>query len=249
MKKLYFKLAIFIFVLASCFAGLKIKAATVNVTLGDNFLLGLVHDQYFDSSNFTQVLLDAGNNVIDMYRNQDDFYISANSNDFIITDYKIIFIRVYNSDNTNYFYIYGLKEVLSFTESEFTNNCDLITSYTLPYKNIEVKALRSLIHYQTMYDFGYGFGWLFNQYDYNYSYFRSVNYSSYQKGFEAGSGIDPDDYIEADNVTAIVKSVVYSVQSFLDIRLGSVTLGAIILVPFSIAFAWFIIKQFRGGGA
>ena len=52
---------------------------------------------------------------------------------------------------------------------------------------------------------------------------------------------------EAD-LTGFVGGILGAIQGFFNIQLGSVKLGAIILIPFSISIVWFIIKQFRGGG-
>lgn len=70
----------------------------------------------------------------------------------------------------------------------------------------------------------------------------------WNNGRNTGAGVDLNDYVLKDNVSGFIPPVLAAVQAFLDIRFGSVTLGAIFLIPFSITFVWFIIRQFRGGG-
>ncbi len=92
---------------------------------------------------------------------------------------------------------------------------------------------------------------IFNYYFYNSSNFNRLQQSytnGYNAGFTAGSSIDPNDYVPVSNVVAVVQVVINAIQAFLDIKIGTVSLGAIVLIPFSISVAWFIIKQFRGGG-
>lgn len=72
--------------------------------------------------------------------------------------------------------------------------------------------------------------------------------AGYTDGVNVGSGIDINDYVLKDDVSGFIPPILSAIQAFLDIRFGSVTLGAIFLVPFSITFVWFIIRQFRGGG-
>jgi len=50
------------------------------------------------------------------------------------------------------------------------------------------------------------------------------------------------------NITLWIWAVIDAISGFFSIQIGSVSLGAIVLIPFAITFAWFIIKQFRGGG-
>lgn len=52
-----------------------------------------------------------------------------------------------------------------------------------------------------------------------------------------------------NNLTKWVRTIFTSFNSFFDIKIGSVSLGAIILIPLSISVTWFIIKNIRGGGA
>lgn len=49
------------------------------------------------------------------------------------------------------------------------------------------------------------------------------------------------------DATLWIWEFIKGIQGFLDIKLGSVSIGAIVLIPFGISFAWFVIRQFRGG--
>lgn len=90
---------------------------------------------------------------------------------------------------------------------------------------------------------------VFETYTSNLSQLPAEFYNKgYTAGVSAGAGIDINDYVLKEDVSGFIPPILSAVQAFLDIRFGSVTLGAIFLVPFSITFVWFIIRQFRGGG-
>lgn len=84
----------------------------------------------------------------------------------------------------------------------------------------------------------------------NYSgSFDAMNNYYYAQGFEAGTGVDLDkDYIKTDDATNWITAIFRTFQAFFDIKFGSVSIGAIIIIPVAITIVWFIMRLFRGGG-
>ena len=71
--------------------------------------------------------------------------------------------------------------------------------------------------------------------------------NGWEKGHEAGSNVDINDYIKKSDGTGWISAFFGAFSSFFAIKLGSVSLGAIILIRVSISVVWFVIKMFRGG--
>lgn len=109
----------------------------------------------------------------------------------------------------------------------------------------------------------------------NYGLYSQNEYNAaYQVGYSAGhsAGIiqgvldvqaAPSDYnlytqaqydqayqdgMNAVNIPSFIRSLLAGIAAFLNIKIGSVSIGAILLIPFSISMVWFVIRQFRGGG-
>lgn len=84
----------------------------------------------------------------------------------------------------------------------------------------------------------------------NYSNsFDAMNDYYYQEGFEIGTGVDLEkDYIKTDDATNWMTAIFRTFQAFFDIKFGSVSIGAIVIIPVAITIVWFIMRLFRGGG-
>lgn len=93
------------------------------------------------------------------------------------------------------------------------------------------------------------------QMNYMYSSFVNSNaFVGYYKNAYYNYGIynqltpaEVEEKYQSD-ITLWIWAVIDAISGFFSIQIGSVSLGAIVLIPFAITFAWFIIKQFRGGG-
>lgn len=102
--------------------------------------------------------------------------------------------------------------------------------------------------YLNGYDVGYAEGTLEQQEkSYDLGYDDGKNYG-YNIGYNAGIGVDLNNYVEKNDITGWMLALIDGMSAFLSIKFGPVTLGAIILIPFSITLVWFIIRLFRGGG-
>lgn len=86
---------------------------------------------------------------------------------------------------------------------------------------------------------------------YNNSFNELTQYyytTGYDNGYYDGSQININDYIKKDDATSWITGIFEAFGDFFSIRLGPVSIGAIILMPVSISIVWFIIRMFRGGG-
>lgn len=89
------------------------------------------------------------------------------------------------------------------------------------------------------YDDGYEIG-----YDEGYEIGENIGY---ENGYEIGydEGIEHTEFITTHWFTGMFDAI----SDFFNIQIGGMTLGGIILIPFSITFVWFILRAFRGGGS
>lgn len=71
----------------------------------------------------------------------------------------------------------------------------------------------------------------------------------YNQGYYNGSGINKDDYIEKDNALGWVFALFDAFSAFFALKLGPVSIGAIVIVPLAISLVWFILRMLRGGGS
>lgn len=77
---------------------------------------------------------------------------------------------------------------------------------------------------------------------YWYGLDEGLKVSGYKDAYDKGVA-------KAENTASTwFKGLFDGFQRFFNIQLGGISIGAIILIPLSITFAWFIIRQFRGGG-
>lgn len=86
------------------------------------------------------------------------------------------------------------------------------------------------------------------------SILNSINYNKgyntgYDIGFDDGSNINLEDYVEKNNVMSWITGFISTLGGFFAIKFGSVSLGAIVLIPVAISLVWFILRLFRGGGS
>lgn len=181
----------------------------------------------------------------------------------LLTDYQNVFILIvslsknFQADENN---------------REYSISYSLLTpsgsSFAYFYKGIDIQFFDiinvSVVEYETKYLMNiFRLQWNETQLNtYKNDMFRAINLyvtnitaitenfynSGYNTGVNVGAGVDLNDYVLKDEVSGFIPPILDAVQAFLNISFGGVTLGAIFLIPFSISFVWFIVKQFRGGG-
>lgn len=251
MRRLIFLSCTFIFIL---FLGLSVKVNAieydVDTTNQDEALLITYVKSDISAHNY---LITFGLDYKMEFSNHDVkiYYLGS----LIETiDYSLNFLTIYIEYTTGYYYIV-ICETLYFSRLENTTEELFRTSYAVTDENITLYAdsnFQSVIGLQDNYldTIEYINSQLvINYYNTFYDYREYYYNLGYDQGYLNGSAINPDDYIEKENALGWLFALFDAFTDFFAIRLGPVSIGAIVIVPLAISLVWFILRMLRGGGA
>lgn len=255
LKSKFFILIVFVIAL-TCFINVKPKATIIfnNDHLEDN-----------DAFIFTFAKSDLTERYLVFSLDEYDFYITA-------YDYTINYRGSYY-DNNSYDY-----DFLSFYVQYTYNRYDVVIVESYNFKLNDLEATQEIFRgylqtpstqenitiYLDNANFFSLIGLEGNFYDdivslrnYLTSYYNNTfNYmtesyyiNGYDTGYYDGSRININDYIKKDDATSWISGIFEAFGDFFAIKIGPVSIGAIVIMPVAISLVWFILRMFRGGGA
>lgn len=144
-------------------------------------------------------------------------------------DFPLVNTDIETNDNYNIIdYIY------TYIQPKTINTLLKITLFSATYYINPLLLLNFAYDYSSTYTAGFNSGYNMGYYD--------IYGDVYHLGWQQGTQDTP--VISTQWFTALFSGI----QGFLDIQIGAMSIGSIVLIPFAITVVWFIIRQFRGGG-
>lgn len=252
MKRLIFLSCIFILLL---FVGLSVKVNAIEYEVNTTNQADALLVTYCRSNTY------AHNKVIEL----SDYTIEFRNVDVTIYErgsllynfsYEYDFLTLYLQYTTQRYDIVFF-ETPYFTRTENTTR-ELYRDYLLTPSNVPQITIYSDSNFKSIIELS---GQFYDTVEYVNNllvaeYYNSFNYledyyynQGYDQGWYEGSGIEKEDYIEKDNALGWIFSLFDAFTEFFAIKLGPVSIGAIVIVPLAISLVWFILRMLRGGGA
>lgn len=252
MKRLIFLSCTFILLL---FVGLSVKVNAIEYEVNTTNQADALLITYARSSNYSQ------NKMIIL----SDFEIEFRTYDVSIKErgtllynfsYEYDFITLYLQYTTQRYDIV-FYETPYFTRLENTTR-EIYRDYLLTPSNVPEIEIYSDSNFRSIIELSNNFydtveyvnSLLVAEYINTFNTFEEYYYNKgYEEGFYAGSGINENDYIEKDNALGWLFAIFRAFSVFFALRLGPVSIGAILIVPLAISLVWFILRLLRGGGS
>lgn len=254
LKSKFFILIVFVIAI-TCFINVKPKAAIQfsNDHLEDN-----------DAFIFTFVKSDLSERYLVFSLSDFDFEITAY--DFTIKERgSIIYNEEYSEDFLSFYvqYTYNRYDIVVFETSNFklndTNGSrEIIRDYlNTPSQTQEITIYLDNANFFTLIGLNGTFyddinslrSYVVSYYNNSFNKYNNYYYNNgYDQGFTNGSAVDINDYIKKDDATSWISGIFEAFGDFFAIKLGPVSIGAIVIMPVAISLVWFLLRMFRGGG-
>lgn len=252
MKRLIFLSCIFILLL---FVGLSVKVNAIEYEVNTTNQADALLITYCRSDTYSH------NKII----NLSDYSIEFRTSDVTIYErgsllynfsYEYDFLTLYLQYTTQRYDIVFF-ETPYFTRKENTTR-EIYRDYLITQSNVPEIEIFSDSNFKSIIELSDQFydtveyvnSLLVTEYYNTFNYLEDYYYNQgYDQGFYNGSGINENDYIEKDNALGWLFALFDAFTAFFALKLGPVSIGAIVIVPLAISLVWFILRMLRGGGA